>query len=100
MSKQNSGLENWKQEKQREAQPRPHVKAMLRRKRAELERDARFQRWKTFTEEERARSVIELMTKNYMLHAKMLGRYESEERLRNVLASIAVRRDILDGNKR
>jgi hypothetical protein len=68
---------------------------MLRRKRAELDRSPHVQKWKRMTQEDRAKAVIEIMTKNHMEHARLLGRFQSEEKLRERLAALAVSYDSL-----
>jgi len=67
---------------------------MIARRKRELKANAKHQRWLTLTQEERAREIIELMTKNHMEHARMLGRFGDETKLRTALAKLAVSQDI------
>ena len=69
---------------------------MLARKRRELEANPNVQKWRRMTREEKAKSVIELMTKNHMEHAKMLGKFGDEDALRARLANLAVAVDSLE----
>jgi hypothetical protein len=69
---------------------------MIRRRRAAMMADERAKRWARLTATERAQKVIELMTKNHMAHAKLLGKHQSEEALREKLIQCAMRHDILD----
>jgi chromatin segregation and condensation protein Rec8/ScpA/Scc1 (kleisin family) len=69
---------------------------MIRRRRAAMMADERAKKWAKLTPAERAKRVIDLMTKNHMEHARLLGKHQSEEALREKLIQCAMRHDILN----
>lgn len=73
---------------------------MIRRRRAAMMADARVKAWAKLSATERARRVIELMTKNHVEHARLLGKHETEEKMRRKIVEIALRYDILDRKER